>query len=102
MRIVFSLIPGIGFFIYLASTLDKLMLSSLLGVLALSIAIGSVGYFFFNAPEGKRAKETAFGITGKYRNPVHGTVIPGKTAVYIIGAIVLACVAGLGFNHYGY
>ena len=102
MRIIFSIIPGLGFFIYIALTLDEVKLSSLFGVLALSIAFGSVGYFFFNAPEGKHTAETAFGITGKYRNPVHGNVIPRKTATFIIGAIVVACFIGLGFHHYGY
>ena len=102
MRKFFSLLPGFGFFIYFTSTLDELKLSSLMGVLAVTFGVNSVGYFHFNAPEGRRETETAFGITGRYRNPMHGTIIPAKNAAIVIGSIVLACLLGLLFHHYGY
>ncbi|NVK38236.1 MAG: hypothetical protein HWE18_09945 [Gammaproteobacteria bacterium] len=102
MRKVIGLIPGISFFIYFVATFDEIKLSILMGALAQSIAVGSIGYFYFNAPAGRHHTETAFGITGKYRNPIHGTIIPAKTAVIVIAMIILSCILGLIFNRYGY
>jgi uncharacterized membrane protein YjjB (DUF3815 family) len=101
MKKVLSLIPAMGFFIYFVLTLEELKLSSVLGTLAMSIALGGIGYFHFNSPAGMRKSETAFGITSKYRNPVHGTVIPPKVFVGLVSAIILVCLAGLVAYHYG-
>jgi len=102
MNKILGIIPGVGFFIYFTIQLEEIKISSLLGMLAISVAIGSVVYFFFNAPEGRRKQETAFGVTDKYRIPVYGTVIPNKVAIFIIVAIVFSCLLGLLFHHYGY
>lgn len=102
MKKILGVVPGIGFFLYFATSLEVLKISSLLGVLAISIAVGSVGYFHLNAPEGRRTQETAFGFTGKYKNPVYGTVIPGKVAAIIVSSIVSVCLLGLLFHHHGY
>ena len=102
MNKILGMLPGAGFFIYFAIQLEELKFSSLFGILAISIAMGSVVYFFFNAPEGRRKQETAFGVTSKYRIPVYGTVIPNKVAIFVIVAIVINCLLGLLFYHYGY
>jgi hypothetical protein len=102
MRKIVGLIPGIGFFIYLALMLDDLKASSIFGCLVMSIAIGSIGYFFLNAPEGRRKTETAFGLTGKYRNPVHGTIIPTKIVIRISALFIAVSVLGLTFHYNGY
>jgi hypothetical protein len=102
MRKIVGLIPGIGFFIYFAFMLDNLKVSSLFGCLAMSIAIGSVGYFYLNAPEGRRKTETAFGLTGKYRNPVHGTIIPTKIAIWIFALLSAVSALGLTLHYNGY
>lgn len=102
MRKILSLVPGFAFFVYFALKLEEVKLSSLMGLLAISIALGSIGYFHFNAPSGRRETETAFGITGYYRNPVYGTIIPTKTALVILSSIVLVCLFGLLLYTYGY
>ena len=102
MNKILGLIPGACFFIYYLLKLDELKLSSILGVLAISIAIGSVVYFFINSPEGMRKQETAFGITGKYIKPVYGTIIPIKVAIIIVASISISCLFGLIFHNYGY
>lgn len=102
MRKIVGLIPGIGCFVYFAFMLDDFKVSSLFGCLAMSIALGSVGYFFLNAPEGRRKEETAFGLTGKYRSPIHGTIIPTKIAIWIFVLLIAVSALGLTFHYNGY
>jgi len=102
MRKIVGLIPGIGCFVYFAFMLDDFKVSSLFGYLAMSIALGSVGYFSLNAPEGRRKEETAFGLTGKYRSPIHGTIIPTKIAIWIFALLIAVSVLGLTFHYNGY
>jgi len=101
MNKVFSLIPGVVFFLYFVLTLDEMKASSIFGILAISIALGAVSYFHFNAPEGKSETKTAFGITSKYRKPVYGTIIPSNILIGILGSIFVSCILGLGFYHFG-
>ena len=99
---IISIIPGVVFFAYYVSLHSDPKPSGILGTLAISIAIGAVVYFYFNAPQGKRKTETAFGITGEYRQPVYGTIIPMKTAIYVLGAVISSCLLGFLLYIYGY
>ena len=99
---ILGVVPGFAFFIYIALKLEEIQASYILGILAMSIAVGSITYFFLNAPAGRHKTETAFGITGRYKNLVYGTVIPVKSALGIFLAISCCCILGLILNYYGF
>jgi ABC-type multidrug transport system permease subunit len=77
-------------------------ISGISGILAASIGIGSIVFFTFNAPNGYKDGESAFGFYGKYKHKEHGTIIPSKALSLILGGIAASLVIAAVLLYLGY
>ena len=87
LHIALALLPAITGYIYFYVDFEVRSFAGAYGLLAFAFAGGGIMFYHIRPPKKFKRTETAFGVTGRYKNPVHGGIIPKQGMVIIFGGI---------------